>query len=361
MVEIMMPSTMSSQSWNCAPLNLPCGMGGQHSKGQSPGSWGASHAWPAGEDAWATEDWVHTPQAATPMTCSGPWIFPVGEPAGEETSPTEAPFASLGLPQEEVAPVGMRMQLQALQMEDPGSVLITRRLHRLGFNSAEKLKQHFENYGVVREVLVPHSRVKASPGRRARTRPAAIGFVIMESAEAAYAALAEGQEHMVEGIQINVQAFERRQNSDSDGEAEKNSQSGGSNTPSTVDTVPKEEDGSESGSPKGRRWADISDDDTDDTFTKSPKEVHSTPQGSDEDTHVGESTPKGPRWADLSEEFQGITTPVKNSRRVKNMKIHDLQEQVQMKDGTHGYAQQGGDSPSRGRQQGRGRAPRGRA
>merc|ERR1719272_207704 len=110
----------------------------------------------------------------------------------------------------EDTPVGMRMQLQALQAEDPGSVLIARRLHRLGFNSAQKLQEHFSQYGCVREVLVPHSRVKASPGRRARTRPAAIGFVVMWSAESAALAISQGREHLIEGITIDVQAFERR-------------------------------------------------------------------------------------------------------------------------------------------------------
>jgi hypothetical protein len=104
----------------------------------------------------------------------------------------------------------MRMQLQALQAKDPGSVLIARKLHRLGFNSAQKLQEHFSQYGGVKEVLVPHSRVKASPGRRARTRPAAIGFVVMSSSEAAELVIADGCEHTIEGIQINVQAFERR-------------------------------------------------------------------------------------------------------------------------------------------------------
>lgn len=331
-------------------------MGARHSKGQSPGSWGAAHGqWPASEDAWATEDWVHTPHAA----CTGPWIFPVAAEATEEAAPKEEPFASLK-PDEDAAPVGMRMQLQALQMEDPGSVLITRRLHRLGFNSADKLKQHFEQYGVVREVLVPHSRVKASPGRRARTRPAAIGFVIMETAEAAYLALADGQEHMVEGTQINVQAFERRQNSGSDGEGE-NSHCGGS-IPRSADDLSNKE-GSDMGSPKARRWADISDDDGDDTFGKSSpetpstrpasgQETPSTMPASDEDTHIEEGSPKGPSWADLSENFTPVTTTLMNSRRLKNKKIMDCNQ---------GYAQQSGDSPSRSRQQGRGRAPRGRA
>jgi len=107
-------------------------------------------------------------------------------------------------------PVGMLEQLQALQAEDPGTILIARRLHCFGFGSPKKLEDHFSQYGQVKLILVPHSRVKASPGRRARARPASIGFVVMATAKAAALARANGMVHTISGFEITVQAYERR-------------------------------------------------------------------------------------------------------------------------------------------------------
>jgi len=112
----------------------------------------------------------------------------------------------------------MLEQLQALQAEDPDSVLIARRLHRLGFGSPQKLEEHFSHFGPVKLILVPHSRVKASPGRRARSRPASIGFVVMGTAEAAAAALLTGDTQEIGGYPIIIQAFEKRDRSEEDEE-----------------------------------------------------------------------------------------------------------------------------------------------
>merc|ERR1719281_681094 len=221
---------MPQMSWGCAPIKASheSSEGFVQSSNYNFNTWSSSP-----QDSWATEDWVHTPQSNGSQPASNqPWM-PVEQPVAPAPmpSPKSPEFCQRQMmPQiqpsvaddgQDAPPIGMRMQLQALQAKDPGSVLIARKLHRLGFNSAQKLQDHFSWYGTVKEVLVPHSRVKASPGRRARTRPAAIGFVVMWSAEAANAAIEDGDEHLIEGIQINVQAFERRtpDGSQDDGES----------------------------------------------------------------------------------------------------------------------------------------------
>jgi len=107
-------------------------------------------------------------------------------------------------------PIGMLEQLQALQDEDPDTVLIVRRIHSLGFNSPFWLEDHFSQYGAVKSVLVPSSRVKACPGRRSRKRPASIGFIIMDSVDSAKFALSMGDIHVIGGCAIAVRNFEKR-------------------------------------------------------------------------------------------------------------------------------------------------------
>jgi len=146
-------------------------------------------------------------------------------------------------------PVGMLEQLQSLQEENPHTVLIARRLHPLGFGSVQMLEEYFGVYGPVKDILVPDSRVKASPGRRARARPASIGFVVMLTAKAAQLALADGDLHTIGGHPITVQAFEKRERDvgqDDGGSAKKehvqicSAPTTASSTPLTRSTTPGE-------------------------------------------------------------------------------------------------------------------------
>ena len=74
----------------------------------------------------------------------------------------------------------MKTQLQALQQEDPEMVFIARRINKLGFNSADQLRNHFATYGEVKCVHVSHSRVKSMrPDVQWRMRAASLGFVVM--------------------------------------------------------------------------------------------------------------------------------------------------------------------------------------
>mmetsp|Transcript_89749 Transcript_89749/g.253077 ORF Transcript_89749/g.253077 Transcript_89749/m.253077 type:complete len:269 (-) Transcript_89749:5-811(-) len=109
----------------------------------------------------------------------------------------------------------MKAQLVALQQEDPATVFIVRRINKLGFQSPEYLKSYFESFGPVKQVHVSHSRVKANRqtgGDRSdafwRQRPAALGFVVMESPSDTSRIL-EDSEHTIGGVQVLVQVFRR--------------------------------------------------------------------------------------------------------------------------------------------------------
>jgi len=120
--------------------------------------------------------------------------------------------------------------LQLLSKEDPECLFIVRRINKLGFKAARKLKQHFSAYGGVVRVLVAHSTVrqqvdKQSYALSSRQRPSSLGFVQMTSAEAVQKVLETGAEQEVDGSLIRVQKFERQHSEEAaaaEEEAEKN-------------------------------------------------------------------------------------------------------------------------------------------
>lgn len=107
-------------------------------------------------------------------------------------------------------PVGMQEQLQALQREDPQTVLIARRIHTLGFHSAQKLEDYFCQFGSLKTVLVPHSRVKASLGRRARARTGNIGFIVFHSVHSAQIVLSLGDTQEISESLVTISPFQHR-------------------------------------------------------------------------------------------------------------------------------------------------------
>jgi len=142
----------------------------------------------------------------------GLWILP--SPSEKDTSTTQeepqsqraaTAFAAAGL-----SKVGsLREDLMCLRDYDADRCIIVRRIKKLGLASAELLKEHFQRFGVVSEVLVAHSfERKSLKSRCDRIRPAALGFIVMENADAARAALSAGPILIVQQVHINVKKFE---------------------------------------------------------------------------------------------------------------------------------------------------------
>jgi len=93
----------------------------------------------------------------------------------------------------------LRTDLEKIKMHKPGCALLVRKIKPLGFDSADHLKTYFEQFGTVAEVLVSHCITKPSPKRAAgRVRPAALGFVVMASAEDADKAIALGEQQSIQ-------------------------------------------------------------------------------------------------------------------------------------------------------------------
>jgi hypothetical protein len=105
----------------------------------------------------------------------------------------------------------LRKYLQELRNQDPRCVFITRRINKLGFRSKDLLEQHYSRYGEVTQVFVAHSRVKPfkDVSTIPRTRPGNFGLVVMKCPEDVERVLAEGNEQIVAGVQIEVHMFER--------------------------------------------------------------------------------------------------------------------------------------------------------
>merc|ERR1719191_417058 len=94
--------------------------------------------------------------------------------------------------------------LNELQQEDPGKILIVRKINRLGFDSAEKLKAHFEQYGHVDKVRLSNAHAKQPGNFRSRVRPSGIAFLLFEDSQDATRALDAGESQLVAGMEVFV-------------------------------------------------------------------------------------------------------------------------------------------------------------
>lgn len=102
----------------------------------------------------------------------------------------------------------LRDHLRELADIDTKRVLMVRKINKLGLESSLFLKEYFSQFGSVEKVMVAHTRVRAKGLEKARIRPAPLGFVVLSNTEEANAALAQGAEHSVKGVDIGVFSFE---------------------------------------------------------------------------------------------------------------------------------------------------------
>jgi len=103
----------------------------------------------------------------------------------------------------------LRADLERLKEYGAQQCLIVRRIKRLGLGSPEILRKHFSSFGGVKEMLISHSFEKKSAKCRAdRLRPAALGFIVMDSVEGAQAALRAGPTLLIGEVDVEVTIFE---------------------------------------------------------------------------------------------------------------------------------------------------------
>jgi len=101
----------------------------------------------------------------------------------------------------------LRANLLELASLDPATVIMVRKINHIGLDSPEVLEKYFSKFGTIEKVMVSHCIARSTSGGK-RLRPAALGFLVMSTAEEAQAAIAAGEAQSVQGHNITVGAFE---------------------------------------------------------------------------------------------------------------------------------------------------------
>jgi len=127
-----------------------------------------------------------------------------GSPAGSPRK--SAPLWEMQAP---TNPYNLGGLLSILDDYEETFIITVRKIHRLGFKSARALRKHFQGFGAVEKVLLLPSRPKTSDPEL-KPRPASMGFIVMQSAEAACAALRQKDTHLIQGWPVFAQKFVRR-------------------------------------------------------------------------------------------------------------------------------------------------------
>jgi hypothetical protein len=102
----------------------------------------------------------------------------------------------------------LRTNLRKLAAIDTARIMMVKKISKLGLNSPKILTDYFSKFGTVTDVFVTHAIDKRADRLKPRVRPASIGFVVMDSPEAASAALSLGLEQDVNGVMVYVGTYE---------------------------------------------------------------------------------------------------------------------------------------------------------
>jgi hypothetical protein len=90
-------------------------------------------------------------------------------------------------------------------------IFLVRKIQRLGLNSADSVRAHFNTYGDVEDVLVAHSPVLSGCKTYVRRfRPSNLAIVTMKTAAMAERVHAQGRDQVIQGNFVVVEPYERR-------------------------------------------------------------------------------------------------------------------------------------------------------
>jgi len=110
-----------------------------------------------------------------------------------------------------VSQMTLASSLASMEDKDPECIIYVRQIQKLGLDSSEILRKHYEQYGEVDDILLSnaHEKLGRTPFR-VRLRPSGIGMVLMKRREDAQAAVAAGELQTVNNVTIRVRRFEAR-------------------------------------------------------------------------------------------------------------------------------------------------------
>jgi len=140
------------------------------------------------------------PSDALPSTGAADPLLPM-------TVPHDAPEEDVDENQE-LQMDTLKNYLKELNGEDASCMFVVRRVSRLGFKCEEVLHQTFAKFGKVKKVLVTKGGKTQRRGPL-RSRVAALGIVVMDSAAAVKKILSQGEEQLIGGQILKVQGFEK--------------------------------------------------------------------------------------------------------------------------------------------------------
>lgn len=101
--------------------------------------------------------------------------------------------------------------LRSLASKDLECVIYCRRVQKLGLDSEEILRRHYEKYGPVEDVLMSNGHTKPTDTPvPVRVRASGIALIVMRNKADAAAILADGDTQVVNGVPICVRSFEDR-------------------------------------------------------------------------------------------------------------------------------------------------------
>jgi len=134
---------------------------------------------------------------------SGPRQRPF-TPSGANAKPTNRKPAMNGVDTGE----SLQTFLSELALIDDSRVVSVRKINALGFGSAPMLQDYFSKFGTVDRVMVAPTVIKSKETfGKSRTRPAGLGFVVMQTSEEVEAILKHGETHSLAGVDIKVCPF----------------------------------------------------------------------------------------------------------------------------------------------------------
>lgn len=99
--------------------------------------------------------------------------------------------------------------LAELALIEDSRVVSIRKINALGFDSGPMLQDYFSKFGAVERVMVAPTRVTSQVAfGKPRARPPCLGFVVMQTSEAAEAILKHGETHSLAGVDIKACPFQ---------------------------------------------------------------------------------------------------------------------------------------------------------
>jgi hypothetical protein len=96
--------------------------------------------------------------------------------------------------------------LSLLKTVDPATVVMVRRVNRLGFNGSDLVKKYFERFGKVMRVFMLPLRSR----KKNLTLPSKTGFILMESKQACVEILSTTEHVVAPGMSVSVGTFTHR-------------------------------------------------------------------------------------------------------------------------------------------------------